>query len=289
MRQSDPSQTTGGSRDSRSIEIECAIECPVLIVGGGPSGLLLAYLLSRLKGSIHACSRDHVSQLTSVLVRTFIAEKYPSRLAAPKAHALSPRSLEICRQFGIDTAALRCLGTSREKAQWVNFCDTLSGEEIGRLPYERMDVNVLQATPEMIHNIPQPAFESYIADLLAKDPNSTIQKGLAFSSCEQDDEGVTSILYERATGRRWTIRSRHLVACDGARSTVRSSLGIGSQGEDSYETMMTIHFRADLTSVLGDQVGMLFWMFDPAASGFIIGYDLRGDLVLISNFDASQL
>lgn len=53
------------------------------------------------------------------------------------------------------------------------------------------------------------------------------------------------------------------------------------------ETMMTIHFKADLRPVVGDRVGMLHWITDPACSGFIIAYDLGGDQVLISNFDVS--
>jgi hypothetical protein len=51
------------------------------------------------------------------------------------------------------------------------------------------------------------------------------------------------------------------------------------------ETMMTIHFNADLRPVLKDRVGMLHWITDPACSGFIIGYDLSGNEVLISNFN----
>jgi hypothetical protein len=51
------------------------------------------------------------------------------------------------------------------------------------------------------------------------------------------------------------------------------------------ETMMTIHFNADLRPIVGERVGMLHWMFDPLAAGFIIAYDLSGNAVLISNFD----
>lgn len=51
------------------------------------------------------------------------------------------------------------------------------------------------------------------------------------------------------------------------------------------ETMMTIHFNADLRPVVKDRVGMLHWILDPACSGFIIAYDLSGNQVLISNFD----
>jgi 2-polyprenyl-6-methoxyphenol hydroxylase-like FAD-dependent oxidoreductase len=80
-------------------------------------------------------------------VQTLIVERYETRLAAPKAHALSPRSLELCRQFGLDVNEIRRLGTSRDDAYWVNFITNLSGKQVGRLPYERMDSDVLNATP----------------------------------------------------------------------------------------------------------------------------------------------
>ena len=53
------------------------------------------------------------------------------------------------------------------------------------------------------------------------------------------------------------------------------------------ETMMTIHINADLRPVIKDRVGMLHWVMDPEVSGFIIGYDLSGNQVLICNFDVS--
>lgn len=51
--------------------------------------------------------------------------------------------------------------------------------------------------------------------------------------------------------------------------------------------MMTIHINADLRPVVKDRVGMLHWVMDPEVSGFIIGYDLSGNQVLICNFDVS--
>lgn len=50
---------------------------------------------------------------------------------------------------------------------------------------------------------------------------------------------------------------------------------------------MTIHINADLRPVVKDRVGMLHWVMDPEVSGFIIGYDLSGNQVLICNFDVS--
>lgn len=87
--------------------------------------------------------------LTGSPVKSLVIEKYPQRLAAPKAHAICPRSFELCRQFGFDTRALREIGTSRDDAHWVNFLTNLSGERIGVLPYERMDSDVLSDTPEV--------------------------------------------------------------------------------------------------------------------------------------------
>lgn len=133
-------------------------------------------------------------------MKTVVIERYTERLEAPKAHALSPRSLEICRQFYLDVQHLRQIGTKRADAFWVNFLTSLSGESVGVLPYERMDADVLDYTPEvrysrkfptftdcvqMIHNIPQPKFEQFLSQQLCGDPNVTIRKGVSFVSLSQ--------------------------------------------------------------------------------------------------------
>ncbi|KAF9870471.1 2, 4-dichlorophenol 6-monooxygenase [Colletotrichum karsti] len=225
-------------------------DVPVLIVGGGPTGLFTAYMLSK-----HG-------------VKSLLIEKYPQRLAAPKAHAL--------------------LGSPRDDAFWVNFLTNLSGERIGYLPYERMDAEVLENTPEMIHNVPQPDFERFVAEQLVFDSNVELRKGIAFVCCKQHGDKVVTTVEERSSKKRWNITSNFVIACDGAKSQVRKSLNIQTEGEDGYETMMTIHFNADLRPVVRERVGMLHWVMDPACSGLIIAYDLGGNQVLISNFDPKK-
>ncbi|KFY88038.1 hypothetical protein V500_06606 [Pseudogymnoascus sp. VKM F-4518 (FW-2643)] len=244
------------------------IDVPVLIIGGGPAGLLQAHLLSQLG------------------VKSLIIERYPTRLAAPKAHALCPRSLEACRQFGIDVNDIRNLGTKREDAYWVNFVTSLAGHHVGDLPYERMDAEVLEHTPTMIHNIPQPAFEELVASRLSKD-GVEIRKGHSYVDCRQVSDRVITTVEDRRAGKQYTICSTQVIACDGAKSKVRESLGVDCEGESSYDTMMTIHFNANLRSIV-DKVGMLHWIMDPEVSGFIIAYDLGGNQVLICNFDSKK-
>ncbi|ONH32822.1 rifampin monooxygenase [Pseudofrankia asymbiotica] len=61
-----------------------------------------------------------------------------------------------------------------------------------------------------------------------------VRRGCAVAAFEQDDEGVT---VELAGGEQ--LRSRYLVGCDGARSTVRGLLGVGFPGDPSRtETLM---------------------------------------------------
>lgn len=73
------------------------------------------------------------------------------------------------------------------------------------------------------------------------------------------------------------------------RLTLQQALSaIADISNSQDETMMTIHFTADLRPVVGAQVGMPHWLTDPACAGLIIAYDLSGNQVLIHNFDADK-
>ena len=109
----------------------------------------------------------------------------------------------------------------------------------------------------MIHNIPQPTFEQFVAEQLAGDTNVEIRKGIAFVSCvqvivvnrsnsistrsnkRQDHDEVITTVEECATKARYRIRSRNVIGCDGAKSEVRKSLGIECEGEDSCTFLIT--------------------------------------------------
>lgn len=96
-----------------------------------------------------------------------------------------------------------------------------------------------------------------------------------------------STVEDTATGEEKEIESYIIIGADGANSRVRRSVGIESEGEETADTMITIHFHADLRSVVRNNVAMLYWILDPAARGFIISYDIDNNHVLIHNIDVS--
>lgn len=51
---------------------------------------------------------------------------------------------------------------------------------------------------------------------------------------------VLTEVEERVTGHCYQIRSKYVIACDGARSKVREFLGISSEGEDSCKWLMRV-------------------------------------------------
>jgi 2-polyprenyl-6-methoxyphenol hydroxylase-like FAD-dependent oxidoreductase len=60
----------------------------------------------------------------------------------------------------------------------------------------------------------------------------------------KDGDTVISDLEARESGQRLSVRSRHVVGCDGARSQVRKHLGVGSEGEDGCKFLRLMAFYA---------------------------------------------
>ena len=232
------------------------IETTVLIVGGGPVGLLGAHLLGR-RG-----------------VRTLVAEKHLQRLEAPKAHALNPRSLEICAAAGLPMDRIHALATSTAEGGHVRMVETLSRPPIGAIAYERQDAAVRDLTPWPLINIEQPKFEAVIEDAVRATPDATLRRGLEWQEALQLGDQVVSTLLDRTTGETVKVRSRYLVACDGAGSSVRDGVGIAMDGPDGIAHFMMIHFEADLRAVVADHPGILYFLFGPGLNGTLIAYDI---------------
>lgn len=173
----------------------------VTVVGGGPTGLMLAAEL-RLHG-----------------VRVVVLEKLTEPTGESRGQGLHTRSVELMDQRGLLD---RFLAVS-EKFQ----VGGLFGGIMKPWP-DRLDT----AHPYGLA-IPQPVTERLLGEH-ALEVGTEIRRGCEAVGLTQDEDGVT---VELADGTR--LRSRYVVGCDGGRSAVRKLLGVGFPGEPAtVETLL---------------------------------------------------
>ncbi|MGW4976552.1 rifampin monooxygenase [Streptomyces mirabilis] len=183
----------------------------VIVVGGGPTGLMLAGEL-RLHG-VHVVVLDRLTEPTK----------------ESRGRGLHTRSVEMMDQRGLLD---RFLAVS-EKFQVGGFF----GGILKPWP-DRLDT----AHPYGLSTL-QPATERLLNER-ALELGAEIRRGCEVVGLSQSDDGAgagsgsgSGVTVELADGTH--LRSRYLVGCDGGRSAVRKELGVGFPGEPAkVETLL---------------------------------------------------
>lgn len=208
------------------------LHVPVLIVGGGPTGLVLAAELAR-----HG-------------VASMLAERNEHTTLFPKMDITNGASMELLRRLGVD-AELRAVGVGARHSFDVIFAGGLGGPVHGRwrLPSVDEQRGIITATAD--GSVPgqpwqrcsQAIFEAMMMDRAHRDPLVDVQQGWRMQSCTQIGEVVAAQLAD-SDGNTVTVHADYLVGCDGASSRVRSELGIEMDGMKDFTTFALVHFRS---------------------------------------------
>ncbi|WP_444960414.1 rifampin monooxygenase [Nocardiopsis sp. M1B1] len=173
----------------------------VTVVGGGPTGLMLAGEL-RLHG-----------------VRVVVLERLTEPTRQTRALGLHTRSVEVMDQRGL---------LERFLAVGEKF---RIGGIFGGITKPWPDG--LDTAHEYGLAVEQPVTERLLNER-ALELGADVRRGVELVGLSQDGDGVSA---ELADGTR--LRSRYLVGCDGARSAVRGLLGVGFPGDPArVETLL---------------------------------------------------
>jgi 2-polyprenyl-6-methoxyphenol hydroxylase-like FAD-dependent oxidoreductase len=217
------------------------VDVPVLVVGAGPAGLVLACDLARRGVRLRILERD-----TSP----------PDRHSGSRGKGVQPRTLEIYDDLSLIDVVHAVGGPYFPGMGWDGSVQT------GEIKLPRSDPR--DPTPDVPYPspwmLPQPkALEVLRARL--QQLGSDVEYGAQLTALSQDKDGVTATI-THANGTQETIRCAFLVGADGGRGTVRSAAGIPFTSESmDPQPMLT-------ADVVIDGLGRNHWhMWDKAPGG----------------------
>jgi 2-polyprenyl-6-methoxyphenol hydroxylase-like FAD-dependent oxidoreductase len=175
----------------------------VVIVGGGPTGLMLAAEL-RLGGA------DPV-----------VLERLPEISQIPKGNGLVGQIVPTLDYRGL---------TDRFRAE-ATYAGAVPQFPFGSVP---LDFSRLGTSPLHIVAIPQRKLERVLDEWL-RDLGGGVRRGHEVLALSGPGHGSPVTLEVRGPDGDYQVRTRYLVGCDGAHSLVRKQAGIGFPGVTSSE------------------------------------------------------
>src|SRR6185295_5587388 len=214
----------------------------VLIVGAGPTGLMLANQLGR-RG-----------------IRALIIDKNPGTSTATKALGVQARTLEIYAQLGVVEQAIDRGARTTAANMWVN------ARKAARVPLG--DIGQDLSPYPFILILGQDENERLLGDALRK-WGMDVLWSTELAALAQSSEHVAATL-KQSDGTTREIAARWVAGCDGAHSAVRTLNGIEFVGAP-YEHMF---FVADTTvtgPMVPDELNVFLWR-----DGFHLFFPMRG-------------
>ncbi|WP_438485379.1 FAD-dependent monooxygenase [Streptomyces sp. S186] len=195
------------------------MDADVIVVGAGPTGLMLAAEL-RLAG-----------------VRPLVLERQSQRRDTPKAGGIGGQILQLLGYRGL---------LERFEAACTDPVPA------PRFPFGGVHVDLTQLTDPPMHALPlpQPRLERLLEDH-AGELGVDVRRGHEVTRASQDDAAV--IVDVRGPDGPYRVTGRYLVGCDGARSRVRDQAGIPFPGTAYPEVNRLAQITLpDTVTVVGD-------------------------------------
>ncbi len=218
---------------------------PVLVVGAGPTGLMVANELAR-----HG-------------VPPRIIDRGPAPATTSRALVVQPRTLEIFDDIGVIDQAIAAGDpatgltiTFATKTVELDFAGQLTGPQN------------YTAYPEP-RTLSQHDTERILTELLSKQ-GVEIERGRALTDLTQDGEAVTVSL-RGEDGSIETLRCRWVIGCDGAHSAVRKAAGIPFTGSTYRDEFIMADAELEWKLPHGGLYGF------PSPAGIFAAFSMPGE------------
>ena len=215
----------------------------VLIIGAGPTGLVLALWLTKLGVKVRIVDRTAEPGTTS------------------RALAVQARTLELYRQLDLADFVVG----HGHKVPAVNLW--VKGEPAARLPFATIGED-LTAYP-FLEIFPQDQHERLLIERLEK-LGVTVERRTELMHFTDEGGGVTASLCGR-DGHEEGCEATYIAGCDGARSLVRETLGTGFSGG----TYRQVFYVADVEAAGPSMDGELHVDLDEA--DFLAVFPIAGE------------
>ena len=179
------------------------MQSDVLIIGAGPTGLVLALWLTKLG------------------VKVRIVDKTAEPGTTSRALAVQARTLELYRQLDLAGTVI----AKGHKVPAVNLW--VRGESAARLSFENVGAGL---TPyPFLQIFPQDQHERLLIERLEA-LGVTVERRTELTGFAQDDNRVIARL-RGPDAQEVECEANYIAGCDGARSVVRETMGTGFPGD----------------------------------------------------------
>ncbi|GAA0917949.1 FAD-dependent monooxygenase [Nonomuraea longicatena] len=228
------------------------MDIPVLIIGGGPTGLIASIALSRFG------------------VPSLLVERHPASSTFPKGRALSLRTMEVLRRYGL-AERVAAAGVPRTEGSHFFFGSSLTAPDHvrnGTTP----DAERAPLSPALPAICSQDVLEPLLRAHAESLGPGTVRFGCEAVELAQDADGVTVRLADR-DGHASVVRAAHVIGADGAAGFTRRAVGIGMSGDTALTRNLNILFEADLRAHVADRLSLVYTIASAELTGTFMTVD----------------